>query len=152
MAGRSARPVAAAGRGAARMKRLPGGRSHQARVTMSDGEYAVIAARAAAARVSVPRFLAEAALAGDAVTASERRALVAELLAARRLAAALGGNLNQLARVANATGQLRPEVTAAAAAAGRAADRLRAAAAAIEAGRATGVAKQDIAHRADTSP
>jgi hypothetical protein len=102
---------------------------------MGDGEYVVIAARAAAARISVPRFLAEAALAGDVVTATERRALVAELLAARRLAAALGGNLNQLARVANATRQVRPEITAAAVAARRAVDRLHAAAAAIEAGR-----------------
>jgi len=83
--------------------------------------------------VSVPRLLVEAALAGDAVTASERRALISELLGARRMVVAMGGNLNQLTRMANTAGRVRPEVTAAAEAAQRAADRLAAAAAAVEA-------------------
>jgi len=95
-----------------------------------------IAARAAAARISIQRFMVEAAVAGDAVTATERRAVVAELLAARRLVAAMGTNLNQLAKVANATRQVRPEVTAAAVAAAQAAGRLDAVARAIGEGRA----------------
>ncbi len=48
------------------------------------------------------------------------------------MVAAMGGNLNQLARMANTAGQVRPEVTAAAEAAQRAADRLAAAAAAVQ--------------------
>jgi len=125
--------VASAARGSARLVRREGGRRHQVKVRLSEEEYAAVGARAAAARVSVPRLLVEAALAGDAVTASERRALISELLAARRMVAAMGGNLNQLARMANTAGQVRPEVTAAAEAAQRAADRLAAAAAAVEA-------------------
>jgi Bacterial mobilisation protein (MobC) len=133
--GRSARPVPAAVRGAARMRRQPGGRGHQVKVRLNDAEYAATAARAAGARVSMQRLLVEAALAGDAATASERRALVAELLAARRLVLAMGNNLNQLARVANSTGFVRPEVSAAAAAAARAVQRLEDAAHAIAPGR-----------------
>jgi hypothetical protein len=113
------------------MRREPGGRHHQVKVRFSDEEFAAASARAAAAKISLARLLAEAALAGDAATASEKRAVVGELLAARRLAAAIGNNLNQLARVANSTGWVRPEVDGAAATAGRAVARLEAAARAI---------------------
>jgi len=73
---------------------------------MSDAEQAIVDARAGQAGVSVPRFLVEAGLAGDAASASQLRANAAELLAARRLVAAVGVNLNQLAKVANATGEV----------------------------------------------
>jgi hypothetical protein len=96
-------------------------------VRLSDAEKLQIQARAISAGVSMPRLLVEAALLGSAQTASERRALVAELLAARRLVAALGNNVNQLARVANSTGQVPSELAAAAAAVARATARLDAA-------------------------
>lgn len=96
----------------ARQTRLPGGRKNKYTVRLSDEEALVVQARAAVAGVSVPRLLVEAAMAGDAQTASERRALVAEFLGARRLLAKVGNNVNQLARVANATGGLPPELEA----------------------------------------
>ncbi|WP_051752891.1 plasmid mobilization protein [Streptosporangium amethystogenes] len=89
-----------------RQRREPGGRPHKHSVRMSDAEQAIVDARAGQAGVSVPRFLVEAGLAGDAASASQLRANAAELLAARRLVAAVGVNLNQLAKVANATGEV----------------------------------------------
>ncbi|MDP9848136.1 plasmid mobilization protein [Streptosporangium lutulentum] len=89
-----------------RQRRQQGGRPHKHSVRMSQEEQAVVEARAGQAGVSVPRFLVEAGLAGDAATASQLRANAAELLAARRLVAAVGVNLNQLAKVANATGEV----------------------------------------------
>uniref|UniRef100_UPI003F49A2F8 MobC family plasmid mobilization relaxosome protein n=1 Tax=Sphaerisporangium sp. CA-236357 TaxID=3240030 RepID=UPI003F49A2F8 len=88
-----------------RQRRQEGGRPHKHTVRLSEDEQDIIAARADEAGVSVPRFLAEAGVAGDARTASERRAAAAELLAVRRLLAAIGGNINQLAKTANATGE-----------------------------------------------
>ncbi|WP_326822696.1 relaxase/mobilization nuclease domain-containing protein [Streptosporangium sp. NBC_01756] len=87
-----------------RQRRQQGGRPHKHSVRMSEAEQAVIEERAGQAGVSVPRFLVEAAMAGDTATASQLRANAAELLAARRLVAAAGVSLNQLAKVANATG------------------------------------------------
>ncbi|MEO3822771.1 MobC family plasmid mobilization relaxosome protein [Actinomadura sp. B10D3] len=62
--------------------------------------------------MSVPRLLVEAALAGEAQTASERRAMVAEFLATRRLLARVSNNVNQLAAAANATGEVPAELRA----------------------------------------
>lgn len=100
------------GRPAARRRRLPGGRPHQHLVRLSDEEQVQIVARARVVGVSVPRLLVEAALAGDAQTASERRALVAEFLATRRLLARVSNNVNQLAAAANATGEVPAELRA----------------------------------------
>lgn len=116
------------GTSARRQRRLPGGRRHKFTVRLSDGELAEIQARATSAGISVPRLLAEAALAGDARTASERRALVVELLGARRLTAAVGNNLNQLTRVANATGEIPAELSATLHAVARTISRLESAA------------------------
>lgn len=80
---------------------------------LTDDESARVCSRAAAARVSVPRLLVEAALARDTATVSERRALVVELLAARRLVAETGNHLSELTTAAHAAGQMGPEVTAA---------------------------------------
>lgn len=95
-----------------RQRRLPGGRKNKVTVRMSDEEARFIQARALVAGVSVPKLLVEAALAGDVQTLSERRALAAEIVAARRLLARIGNNLNQLTRVANATGELPPQLVA----------------------------------------
>ena len=66
---------------------------------------------AAEQRVSVSRLLVESALTpapGETVT--ERRNAMAELFALHRLLAAVSNNVNQLAKVANATGEIPPEV------------------------------------------
>ncbi|MFD8562968.1 hypothetical protein ACFV1N_37320 [Streptosporangium canum] len=112
-----------------RQRRQQGGRPHKHSVRMSEAEQAVIEARAGQAGVSVPRFLVETGLAGDAATASQVRANAAELLAARRLVAAAGADLNQLAEVASATGAVPASLEATMAATLRFLDRLDAAAA-----------------------
>ncbi|MEU9019213.1 plasmid mobilization relaxosome protein MobC [Actinomadura sp. NPDC048394] len=96
----------------ARLTRAPGGRQNVVKVLLTDEEKVRIAARAKVAGVSVQRLMIEAALAGDEQTASERRGLVDEFTGARRLVAAIGRNLNQLTRAANATGELPPELSA----------------------------------------
>lgn len=55
--------------------------------------------------------------AGRPLRVLERRAVAAELMAVRRLLSGVATNLNQLARVANSTGQWTPAQVAAAAAA-----------------------------------
>lgn len=61
-------------------------------------------------RVSVPRLLMESALAGSVVeTPSERRNVIAELYQVNQLLAVSSSNINQLARVANSTGEVPGE-------------------------------------------
>lgn len=130
--GRGQDPAAAVtGRAGARQRRLPGGRRHKFTVRLSEQELQTVQDRAAAAGISIPRLMVEATLAGDAQTASERRAVVVELLAVRRLALAVGNNLNQVARVANATGQVPPELSATLHATARAIGRIDAVAEAL---------------------
>lgn len=101
-------------------------------VRLTDAEQETIAARAAAAGTSRQRLMVEAATARPPtagarfpMTRSERNGLLAEFFAAKRLAAAVSTNLNQMARVANATGRVPPELVAAADAARRAMIRLQ---------------------------
>lgn len=107
-----------------RLPKQPGGRKHVLKVRLTDEQRATVSRRASAAGVSMSRLMVEAALAGNARTATERRAIVIELLGARRLAAALGNNLNQLARIANATGQVPDQLPVALAAVERVLERL----------------------------
>ncbi|WP_436792064.1 hypothetical protein [Yinghuangia sp. YIM S10712] len=72
---------------------------------LDEAGFAVVAGRAAALGVSVPRFLAEAALAGEVPTVTERHAVYGELVAVRRLLAVLGNDVNRIARDLNAGGQ-----------------------------------------------
>ncbi|MFD8533896.1 hypothetical protein ACFV0L_41455 [Streptosporangium canum] len=118
-----------AGRSPVRQRRQRGGRPYKHSVRMSEAEQAVVEARAGQAGVSVPRFLVEAGLAGDAATASQLRANAAELLAARRLVAAAGVNLDQLAKVASAAGAVPASLEATMATTLRLLERLDAAAA-----------------------
>jgi hypothetical protein len=112
MSGEQASSEAGAGRRAARQRRQPGGRPHKHTVKLSEQEQLLIEARAVVAGVTVPRLLVESALAGDAQTASERRALLAEFFGARRLLAAVSNNVNQLAAAANSTGEVPVELHA----------------------------------------
>ncbi|MEO5875008.1 MAG: plasmid mobilization relaxosome protein MobC [Streptosporangiaceae bacterium] len=95
------------------MTKQPGGRRHELKVRLTDEQRAKVSGRASAAGVSISRLMVEAALSGITRTATERRAIVIELLAVRRLVVALGNNVNQIARVANATEQVPAEVPAA---------------------------------------
>jgi uncharacterized protein (DUF1778 family) len=107
-----------------RLAKHPGGRRHELKVRLTDEQRARVSRRASAAGVSISRLLVEAALSGSARTATERRAIVIELLSVRRLVAALGNNVNQLAKVANATGQIPEELPAVLEAVERALDRI----------------------------
>lgn len=93
--------------GRRRRANAPEGRrqfAHQVKV--SAAEEAVLVRLAAQAGVSVPRLLVEAALApAPGVSASERREGLTELFTVSRVLAGIATNLNQLARVANATGE-----------------------------------------------
>lgn len=62
-------------------------------------------------RVSVPKLLVDAALAGGAgaaaASASAREELLVQLFGAHRLLAGVANNVNQIARATNATGEVQ---------------------------------------------
>lgn len=61
--------------------------------------------------VTVPRFLKESALAlSRGESATERRALITELFGVQRHLAAVGNNLNQIARGVNIDGAVREDL------------------------------------------
>jgi mobilization protein NikA len=74
-------------------------------VTLTEQEQEQLRERAAALRVSVPRLMVEAALSG-VETPAQRRVWIAELFELRRLLATVANNVNQLAKVANTSGEL----------------------------------------------
>lgn len=87
---------------AARQQRIRGGRPYRPTVRYSAAEYANVEARAAAARKSVPHYIVDASLADPAPPVRVPAELLAELDAIRRHVAAIGNNVNQMARRANA--------------------------------------------------
>lgn len=96
-----------------RRENVPGGRRHQHKVLVTPEEEAALLLRADKLGVTVARLLVESALAGgaEAVAAEraemeDRRALWAELNRLQRAVGAIGVNINQLAKVSNATGEL----------------------------------------------
>ena len=76
-------------------------------VRLTGRELGVIEARAAAAGVSKQRFMVECATHGEWAPA-ERHAFYKVLGRVRNVTYAVGNNLNQIARVANTTGQVLP--------------------------------------------
>jgi uncharacterized protein (DUF1778 family) len=92
-------------------QRHPKRRHHVRSVRLSDRELALIKAAAAAARLTDAGFIASAAVsvaeAPDDVRVrlTDRRELVAELMAATAHLARVGNNLNQVARTLNAGGE-----------------------------------------------
>jgi hypothetical protein len=98
--------------GARRRGNVVGGRQHRHTVKVSPEEEARLRLMAGEQQVTVARLLAESALAGSGVNAAEHRQLAAELFAAKRLLASIANNVNQLAKVANSTGEVPPEMAA----------------------------------------
>ena len=94
------------------------------KVRVSQDQEARLADRANARGITVSRLLVESALTGGADAAAARAHLAGEMFRVVRLLGRVGLNVNQLAKVANATGSLPPEVPAALAALERATDRL----------------------------
>lgn len=96
-----------------RRANVEGGRPYKHEVKVSPEEEAGLLLRANAQSVTIPRLLVESALAeraGEAAT--ERREQLAELFRLHRMLAALGNNLNQIARAANADGTVPAELRA----------------------------------------
>src|SRR5690606_30625331 len=99
---------------ARRRLRQPEQREHRVCPRFSTSEYAALQQAAAASRMTTGGYLAEAGIAAaraenpEAAVADYRRA-VQELMASNRQAAALGNNLNQLARHLNTTDGPLPE-------------------------------------------
>ena len=93
-------------------------------VRVNAEQEARLQARADERGITVARLLVESALAGGADAAATKAATMADLFLVVRLLGQVGNNVNQLARVANATGALPPEAPAALASLTRATDRL----------------------------
>lgn len=90
-----------------------GGRDVSRKVKLTTAQDLALRVRAEAMQVSVPRLLVESALAETAgETAKERADLLAALFGLQRELAAVGNNVNQIAHVANASGELRADLEA----------------------------------------
>lgn len=108
-----------------RRENVAGGRQHRHEVKVSPEEEGRLLRLAAAQRVTIPRLLVEAALASEGgETPTERRRAIEELFALHRLLAAVSNNVNQIARVSNATGEVPGEFSATLAAVRRTAERI----------------------------
>ncbi|MGH7744978.1 MAG: plasmid mobilization protein [Candidatus Dormibacteria bacterium] len=108
-----------------RRRRRRGGRAHQVLVRLDDEEFAAIAARATACRLTVASYLAAAGNrdatdgGGGGWSVEQRRALVAELFAVQRVLRGVATNLNQLTALANTQREIPPGVAGAAETAAR---------------------------------
>ncbi|OZC62803.1 hypothetical protein CH267_00125 [Rhodococcus sp. 06-621-2] len=107
-----------------RQSNVDGGRMHRHVVKLTTEQELAAQARAKVAGVTVARLLADSALSQPRPGVSHED--LAGLFELSRLVAAVGRNLNQLTKVANATGELEPETAAALDAVKRMVDRLEA--------------------------
>lgn len=94
------------------------------KVTVTADQEARLLAKAAERNITVSRLLVESALAGGADVAATRAEFAGEMYRTVRMLGRVGLNVNQLAKVANATGSVPPETPAALAALERATGRL----------------------------
>jgi len=92
--------------GRSRREREPVPRRVFQQVKLTEEERDRLRARAAELGVSVPRLMVESALGGATGMAPDRQREVAELFEVRRLLATVANNVNQLARLANTTGEV----------------------------------------------
>lgn len=110
----------------ARRQRRAGGvrREIVHKVLVGEAEEAVLRAKAAERAITVSRLMVESALAGDARTAEQWAEVTDELFHIVHLLGRVSNNINQLAKVANATQVMQPETAAALAAVRRTCARL----------------------------
>lgn len=109
-------PPAGPGRSGRRRANVAGGRGRRHYVKVSEAEEARLMELAATRGITVARLLVESALAGGAESAGARAAVAAELAVAVRALGRVGVNVNQIARVTNATGEVQDGTAAALAA------------------------------------
>lgn len=105
---------ASPGRKPMRRRRVTGGRRHRHVVRVTAEEEGQLLALALRFRVSVPKLLVDSALAGGAEAgasnAAARSELLVQLFGVHRAVGAVGNNLNQLTRAANATGEVDEDI------------------------------------------
>ncbi len=99
-----------------RRRRTDGRRPHRTVITHSSEEWARVQSIAQAQGVSVPRLYERALYAGDVIAATRLSRVVTELGVVLRVMSLSASNLNQMAKVANSTGDLATaaQITAAA--------------------------------------
>lgn len=91
---------------------IEGGRTVERKVRISEFQDRAIVAAAAVQGMSVPRLMVESALAQEhGETMTERRESLTRLMQLQGQLAAIGNNLNQIAKTANATGEISRELT-----------------------------------------
>jgi hypothetical protein len=95
-----------------RRANVDGGRMHRHEVKVSPEEEAQLLALAEKHRVTIPRLLIEAALSEGTENPSERRDQFMQLSTLQRLVGTVANNINQIARHANATGEVPAEAAA----------------------------------------
>lgn len=89
-----------------RRRRVAGGRPVKVEVKLTEAEFEAVSLRAAAARLTVPSFLAVTALRPAGVGEGDARSAVTNLVAVRRILDGVATNLNQIAARLNSTGQV----------------------------------------------
>lgn len=98
-----------------RRRRVDGRRTHRTVIRHTDEEWARVQSIAQAQGVSVPRLYERSLHAGDVLAAVRLARFVTEMGLVVRIMSRNAVNVNQLARVANATGEVSaPQVLAAA--------------------------------------
>lgn len=96
-----------------RQRRWSGGeRPFKHKVALTPDQQEQVVFKAAIRGITIPNLLVQSALAGGAEAAAQHAAFRDELLRITRLMGKVSNNINQLARVANATHQLEPETAA----------------------------------------
>lgn len=96
-----------------RQANVAGGRPFRHVVRVSPKEEAILFRLATAQRVSIARLLVESALASETgELRTERQDVITELFKLHRLLAAVSNNVNQIAKVANATGRVSEDLQA----------------------------------------
>ena len=84
---------------------MVGGRPIRVNVKLTEAEYQSVSARAIAAGLTVPSYLALVGLRPEGVAAGEAKAALINARAARRVLSGVANNLNQLTAKLHSTGE-----------------------------------------------
>ena len=103
----------AVGRDRKRQANINGGRKHPVQLKLSVAEKTALKIHADELGVSIQRLLVESTLSSfQGETLTERRDLLTALFQLQRGLAAVGNNINQIARAANVTGEIKGDLDA----------------------------------------
>lgn len=107
-----------------RRPRVAGGRPVQVQVMFSVEEYQAVAARAIASGLTVPSYLAVAAVRPEGTSVGEARSALTNITGVRRVLAGVASNLNQLTHKLHGTGEVDAALPAVVAAVERISERV----------------------------